>query len=362
VASTKLLAALKQEPDLKRMGRSALKRALKKELEKMSADRSYLKDLLAGIDPTGSKTFTYGIKDASKSDREKAVRLGLGVAGGILGGAVLVPSVVAGIIESAAQASKGPRAMLRGFGAGFLKPVVGAVRGVQTVKALGRAAKGEALTAKEVGRAASFGKILPITSPLAGKSGKLLPVAEANLKQMDAAFDKLRALSHGKAEHLEKLHTLRKGTDMIGNLVRSAPRTGSRRVDRLIRDVQSDVRNLEKGVATAEDVAVRLRTHLPEIERQYLKSRGLTQQGLDAAKAINTGKFEAAATHVNKLFSDPGVRAKLPGIQAETMSQLKKVLAGLALSGAVGGGSAALQYMKGSEMGKILTPAQRKKL
>ena len=54
------------------------------------------KDIIGGIDPSGTFTFRYGLEDAGKSEGEQRGRRALGVAGGTVGGALAVPSVITG--------------------------------------------------------------------------------------------------------------------------------------------------------------------------------------------------------------------------------------------------------------------------
>jgi len=359
MSAPKILQKIKSDYDVNMMGKNALRRALKKELEKLG-ERSYIKDFLAGVDPTGSKTFSYGVKDAPVSSNEKALRMGVGVAGGILGGALLVPSVVSGLVGMAGNITKGPTRMVTGFGKGFVRPIKAIVGGTQTIKTLGRVQEGATLTPKDVSRMASFGGTA--LGGLTGKASKLLPTAEGNLKRMDEAFTQLKDIAHGGLEHLDDLKRIRSGVEQVGGFVARAPRTGSRKVDQLVRDVQHDLGKYEKGIATADELATKLKVNLPEIERQYARARGLAQQGIDASKALREQNWEKAAPLVTNIFKDPAVRARIPAITEQVSKELKGMVSGIALSGLVGGGSAALQYRKGTELGEMLTPAQRKKL
>jgi hypothetical protein len=61
---------------------------------------------------------------------------------------------------------------------------------------------------------------------------------------------------------------------------------------------------------------------------------------------------------VKELLQKASKGAKLTPGEVE----MKNAISSLALSGLVGGGSAALQYYKGVQLGKVLTPEQRGKL
>ena len=97
--------------------------------KKASPSRSYLKDFVAGVDPTGATTFGYGMDDIKKSPGKRSVRKGLGMLGGAVGGALVVPSAITGLIY-AGKALVGGRKGLTGglrnivheFGRGAKEP------------------------------------------------------------------------------------------------------------------------------------------------------------------------------------------------------------------------------------------------
>ena len=90
--------------------------------------RSLMSDFVAGVDPTGTKTLQYGIQDANSSKGRSNLRRTLGVTGGLLAGALLVPSAIFGLIKGGKGLirNKGVLNRLRGgiigLGRGFVKP------------------------------------------------------------------------------------------------------------------------------------------------------------------------------------------------------------------------------------------------
>jgi len=92
------------------------------------AGRPLMSDLIAGIDPTGTKTLKYGIQDADIPQNRSNLRKTLGVTGGLLAGALLVPSAIYGLIKGGKGLirNKGILKRIRrgvtGLGKGFVKP------------------------------------------------------------------------------------------------------------------------------------------------------------------------------------------------------------------------------------------------
>ncbi len=122
--------------------------AFRNELEKIA--RSGVKDFLAGVDPTGTKTFAYGVQDAPASKSEARKKMLLGTAGGLVGGAVVVPGAVSGLVEGAKGfASGGVRGAMRGAAKGAVKPFKGLARAVRGSKVL-REAGEKGLKAKDL--------------------------------------------------------------------------------------------------------------------------------------------------------------------------------------------------------------------
>lgn len=83
-------------------------RAFADEFVKIAQGRSVLKDFVGGIDPTGGATFQYGMTDYEKPQHASpSLARAAGTAGGLVGGALVIPSAIGGLIGG-----------VKGFGGG----------------------------------------------------------------------------------------------------------------------------------------------------------------------------------------------------------------------------------------------------
>lgn len=122
------------------------------ELEKIS-ERSYVKDWLAGVDPTGGYTFQYGMDDARASDEEARRRRLVGTAGGLIGGGLAVPSAIYGLIHAAKGFGQGGiRGAARGLISGIKHPIASPWRAWQAKKSLRAINAGARATGRDVSR------------------------------------------------------------------------------------------------------------------------------------------------------------------------------------------------------------------
>ena len=93
-----------------------------------TADRSVLKDFAAGVSPTGTGTFKHGIQDAGKPEKANNLRRLVMIAGGLLAGAIITPSLVKGVIGGGHGLISGKgfggkmKGLFTGFGRGFAQP------------------------------------------------------------------------------------------------------------------------------------------------------------------------------------------------------------------------------------------------
>lgn len=119
--------------------------AFNDELEKIAERRgdpvTLKQTFWAGFDPTGTATF----KHSQKARRHSSHQLS-GVAGGVIGGATILPSAVTGIVSAISKASKaggGLRGKLlagiAGFGKGIVVPYKQLYHGIRASRTLGRA-------------------------------------------------------------------------------------------------------------------------------------------------------------------------------------------------------------------------------
>lgn len=112
--------------------------------------RSYMDDFMGGVDPTGTKTFQYGMDDAQRGTHS-GLRQAVGTAGGLVGGATIVPSVVSSVLEGAkGYRGGGWRGALVGAARGTYKPFQDLYRAARGVRSLSRARAGKALSQGEL--------------------------------------------------------------------------------------------------------------------------------------------------------------------------------------------------------------------
>jgi hypothetical protein len=136
--------------------------------------RSLAKDFLAGVDPTGTKTFDYGLADHDVSNQEASLRSAVGIIGGVLGGAITVPAGISGAIgagQAFGKARGGIGSRLAAVPGGFLygakKPFSQLYHASRASNVIGKARSSgaAALTDADLGRLKKF-KELAIPSDL----------------------------------------------------------------------------------------------------------------------------------------------------------------------------------------------------
>jgi hypothetical protein len=130
------------------------------ELDKQAAapTSSLAQDFAGGLDPFGTFTSQYGQKAqaAGLSEAEHAKKRGISTAGGVIGGGILLPGAISGVIGGAKGLSGGgsisQRLARAGAGAreGFVAPFKGLATAARAQKALGVAEKGQRLNASQV--------------------------------------------------------------------------------------------------------------------------------------------------------------------------------------------------------------------
>ena len=101
------------------------------------------KDFVAGMDPFGVYTTQYGqqAQRRRESQGSHSLRRAVGTAGGVVGGAALVPSAIYGLVEGAKGLAGGRHGAIKGFARGFKEPIRAVLRGRKAVKGLERAAQ-----------------------------------------------------------------------------------------------------------------------------------------------------------------------------------------------------------------------------
>jgi predicted DNA-binding WGR domain protein len=273
------------------------------ELEKIA--RSPLKDFLAGVDPSGSKTFQYGMADAGNDNR---FRRAIGTTGGILGGATVVPAAVSSVIGGARAAKGGPRAALMGALKGAYSPFSTLYLGLKSSKGLDKLQRGVAMHPSEK---SSILKLIKVEAPKAEGYAKALLGDQAAMREVS------QSLKGG-------------ATDIVGAAAEQASAASATKVPGFVQ------RTIDKTLGRGRDAA-----------QSQIKNFEATPAALEAerVKLLNSAR-------------DKGLLESARGIAKGKATQ---AIAGLGLSGGIGGGSAWLQYGKGRETGKIMTPEQRAK-
>lgn len=143
------------------------------------AGRNVGKDFGAGIDPTGVVTYGYGIADAPKSKATARKRRLLGTAGGMVGGALIVPSALSGLMGAGKGLIRLRREGLAGLGrhtlTGLKRPLVEPVRAWLARRSLAQMAAGKTLGSSAKARLLDLvGQGLKDVNPIIGKRlGKL---------------------------------------------------------------------------------------------------------------------------------------------------------------------------------------------
>jgi len=139
-----------------------------------TAESNYLQDFLAGVDPFGLWSAQYGTQAerAGLSEGEHALKRGLGTVGGIMGGAIGIPSGISGLLGAAsgfAEAKGGLGARLSGALSGG---IAGAKHPLKSLAAAGRSRQalnrisvsGGTLTPKELDSVKFIGRQIPLGS------------------------------------------------------------------------------------------------------------------------------------------------------------------------------------------------------
>lgn len=130
--------------------------------------RPILHDFLAGVDPTGTHTFQYGMQDEQTAGGSKARQL-VNTAGGVLGGAAIIPAAIGGVVGgvkglATGKGGVGSRLAYAGKSAftGAKQPYMNLVEGLRGRSLLKGIQHGVPLTPKQRGAAKSLaGRMVP---------------------------------------------------------------------------------------------------------------------------------------------------------------------------------------------------------
>jgi hypothetical protein len=168
----------------------------------------YAKEFAAGVDPFGIWSGRYGQeaqREGISEGKHKARQL-VGTAGGVLGGGLLVPSAISGIMGAVGGAKGGLGGAARGFVKGFKKPVGSLVQAGRARGLLRRAAKsGSAVASKAEGKALrGLAEQVPVGDLAAAARGQGKGVAGLAAKAKETIPELLQAGQGGlriSAEH-----------------------------------------------------------------------------------------------------------------------------------------------------------------
>ena len=165
------------------------------------ARRIGVSDFLGGIDPTGGATFQYGMEDVEDPTQKAHGARALGTAGGLVGGAVVVPASISGLIEGGkglVQTSGGLGKRLAGAGRGLVsgamkpfKQVAGGIKARGVMDKVRREGT-EALTEADLATFKNFGEMLPGAGLMKNLQG--IDVDKAVAKGTEALVDRMPSL------------------------------------------------------------------------------------------------------------------------------------------------------------------------
>lgn len=316
--------------------------AFQDEMAKIAVERSLMKDFLAGVDPTGTRTFSYGMKDAGK---EKGVRSTVGAIGGLVGGATVVPAVVSGLIGGAQGFGKGGlKGVLPGFASGTYKPFAQLYRAAKGVKTLDKLDAGKKISKGELN---SLSALVEARAPsitqqvraLAGDEAALKSVAQ---KAQSRLADAQKVLDPEIAKFVDKTiaDTVRSAGEGVASKVKAK---GFRSiVDRIVGSITGKTIDM----AQKADIGRKATTEAGRAAQSRLSQMTSTPEGLEAMRRrmLDVARREGILSSGKKALK----------------STATETGAALALSSLISGGSAYLQYGKGARVGKSIAKEPRR--
>ncbi len=160
--------------------------------------RSYMSDFMGGVDPTGTSTFQYGLEDA-RQGQHSGMRKAVGTAGGVVGGAAVLPGGIGGLVGGIKGFALGKggfkgRMMSAGRHAleGAKNPYTSLYRGVR--------ARG-ALKAHQAGKTLSSGQAGHLDKFVRGAVPQgVIPAGNLNPKMIQGAMNKMSPEQLGSAQ------------------------------------------------------------------------------------------------------------------------------------------------------------------
>jgi len=295
-------------------------------LTKSAAPSNYAQDFLAGLDPFGAWTNEYGLRAerADLSEGEHALKRGIGTAGGVVGGSLLVPSAIYGV-ENAMKGFAGARGgMGRRLGEalsagvkGFKQPVKSVIEGRKARKGLSRVADGgEGLSNREQQALLYLGETKGITpQQVASGLDRVTPTARREVAQRAQAA----AANPGKiVEEATGSQTARRAAERAaasGPGQQAAGRAG----DVAGQETEQALGSLREVVEKADPEQIRrisatpkgrqlAQEVMPFLNRQY--NSGLTQLGLGGAVGAGGAFYQYGAGRQTERDTTPWARLK----------------------------------------------------
>jgi hypothetical protein len=307
-----------------------------------TAVSGYGSDFLAGLDPFGVWTARYGreAEHAGLSEREHALKRGLGTAGGLVGGSLLVPSAIFGITGAAkgfgtTQGGLGKRlsGALSGGIEGFKKPVKSVGEGFRSLGAMKRLAReGGTLQPREVEALNYLARQVPLGSIEESVSPFMKRLEEAGfgrdrlaqMIQRGARPEDFRQFGPEVERYVRMVHSGMSPEDMrasAGHVARAA----------------AGLPNSGGGLASAAMDAAS-RGVYPEHAREVARAAGAEELGEDAARVV--GRMRTG-------LGDEDIKQLAGAAVKPTRSALYSGLAQLGIGGGIGAGGAYMQYGQG---------------
>lgn len=152
--------------------------------------RSLASDFMAGVDPTGTRTFQYGMNDA-QAGGPSGLRRTVGTVGGVVGGALAIPAAVGGTvgaIKGFAMGQGGMKGRLLSAGkemlSGAVRPYSSLYHGAVARGGLAAHQAGKAITPRQ---ATSMQRFAGQVSPVGGASNLSRRQIQAGLHTMNPA-------------------------------------------------------------------------------------------------------------------------------------------------------------------------------
>lgn len=307
--------------------------------------RGYGKDFIAGIDPTGTKTFEYGFKDAGTNNSNAKKRRAWGVAGGLLAGALLLPSASLGLIKGIGGFKYGLKGAGKGLVAGLKKPYADIFHGFHARRGMANAMKQQSVSDRQAR------SLLKMVEGASAESG--VPMGNKN-----DAFSKIRELyARGKG-------------------INSRVASGSKEA---ISGLSYTDDIAAKGIGMAKSPQGKMLTNMSGMNLSDVeKAKANFSSALDTAKQVsnNSRKIQIATRKIDRiggLNEIDRVKAILREVQQQSPEALKAGkdystrmlgmgLGMMGLGGAINASSAYAQYGAARKYGQRLTPAERARM